>query len=160
GTASSGTVFSMNLDGTNYQVLHEFLANYFGTYDGADPEADLTIAGSKLYGTTEAGGSLGKGTVFSMNLDGSGYRVLHSFASSSLGSTVTPRKLTIVGSSLYGTTRYQNTVFSMNLDGSNYQILHSFSESDRVHGEYPAAGLTLIGSRLYGTTLAGGSLDD
>ena len=75
GSSNDGTVFSMNADGTDYQVLHSFS----GT-DGANPYAGLTLFGSTLFGTTTAGGSAGDGTVFSINPDGTGFQVLHSFS--------------------------------------------------------------------------------
>lgn len=155
GTASSGVAFSLNLDGTDYQVLHGFVGNDFGQGDGATPQADLTIIGSKIYGTTTAGGLDFGGTAFSMNLDGSSYRILHSFPGFGKNGTSNPSGLTIVGSTLYGTTTQggggSGTIFSMNLDGSNYQILHVFSES-LGDAWAPRAGLTPIGSKLYGTT--------
>ena len=62
GTANLGTVFQINADGTGYQVLHSFLG---GPFDGADPQGDLTLVGSSLYGMTVAGGSNNLGTIFS-----------------------------------------------------------------------------------------------
>ena len=42
----------------------------FGTpQPGSQPEADLIQVGSKLYGTTNAGGAYGNGTIFSLDLN-------------------------------------------------------------------------------------------
>ena len=152
GTASSGILFSLNLDGTNYKVLHRFIGNSFNQGDGATPVAELTLDGSKLYGTTNSGGPQSGGTVFTINLDGSGYEILHSFDTRSKDAIpAAPHKVAILGSTLYGTTAQDDawgTVFSMNLDGSGYQILHVFGPD----GSNPNAGVTLVGSKLYGTT--------
>jgi hypothetical protein len=99
GVGGNGTVFSMNRDGSNYQTLHTFTGG-----GGADPYAGLTLVGSTLYGTTvDTSLSGGSGTVFSMNLDGSNFRTVHSFSGGSDGAH--PQAgLTLVGSRLYGTT--------------------------------------------------------
>ncbi len=76
GSAQDGTVFSMNPDGTNFQVLHTFTG---ALLDGVNPQGALLQVGSLLYGTTKTGGASGDGTIFSMNLDGSNYNVVHSF---------------------------------------------------------------------------------
>jgi uncharacterized repeat protein (TIGR03803 family) len=47
--------------------------------DGAQPNGSLTLAGSTLYGMTRVGGSSGNGVLFSMNTDGGGYSLLHTF---------------------------------------------------------------------------------
>jgi len=52
---------------------------YYTNSDGANPDMALTVSGSVLYGTTENGGPASYGTVFTMNTDGTGYTVLHTF---------------------------------------------------------------------------------
>jgi uncharacterized repeat protein (TIGR03803 family) len=62
GTASyAGTVFSITPTGTE-EVLHSFGSGI----DGSNPSATLTDVNGTLYGTTEAGGSYGYGTVFAL----------------------------------------------------------------------------------------------
>jgi uncharacterized repeat protein (TIGR03803 family) len=101
GSSSNGTIFAINTDGTGYTNLYSFgsVAN-----DGAYPQAGLTLAGSTLYGTTYGGGSLGIGTIFAINTNGSGYTVLASCAGLSADGGAYPNGLTLVGSMLYGTT--------------------------------------------------------
>src|SRR5260370_42269736 len=64
-------------------AAHYQLLISFGSPDvsGQNPEAPL-IQGSDgaLYGTTYYGGASNAGAVFKLNQDGTGYRVLHSFA--------------------------------------------------------------------------------
>src|SRR5262249_25789896 len=62
GQFGKGTLFSMNLDGSHFQVLHSFAG---GPNDGARPSLrGLTFSGNTLYGVTESGGTLRAGTVF------------------------------------------------------------------------------------------------
>ncbi len=157
GTDGDGTIFSINTDGTGFQILHSFSG-----VDGDVPEASLTVAGSTLFGTTESGGSAGAGTVFSINTDGSGFQVLDSFSTSSTLGYEPEAGVTVVGSTLFGTTTVgggggDGAVFSMSTTGSALKVLHSFSGAD---GDDPEASLTLAGSTLYGTTALGGSDGD
>jgi uncharacterized repeat protein (TIGR03803 family) len=63
GTDSEGNIFSVGIDGSDYQNLYSFS----GGTDGAYPEGDLTISGGTLFGMTNAGGA-GYGTVFEVML--------------------------------------------------------------------------------------------
>src|SRR5579863_4180417 len=47
--------------------------------DGADPLPCLILSDNVLYGTTFDGGSSGWGTVFAINVHGTGFTNLHSF---------------------------------------------------------------------------------
>src|SRR6266851_618797 len=60
-----------------FTTLHSFT----GGSDGASPYAGLITnsSGNTLYGTTANGGSSGRGTVFAVNTDGTGFTNLHSF---------------------------------------------------------------------------------
>ena len=71
-----GTIFKVNSDGSGFTVLKRFT----DSLDGASPYAGLALSGSTLYGTTLGGGSSGNGTVFKVNVDGTGYTVLKNFA--------------------------------------------------------------------------------
>jgi uncharacterized repeat protein (TIGR01451 family) len=66
--------------------------------------------------------------------------------------------VTVVGSTLFGTTAYGGTygggeIFSYNLTTKTFAIVHSFDNTD---GSCPTAGLTLSGATLFGTTEYGG----
>ncbi|MGA2796231.1 MAG: PEP-CTERM sorting domain-containing protein [Thermoguttaceae bacterium] len=97
-TGNYGAVFRVNTDGSDYRVIHLFSSSDVG---GFTP-LGLTILNSTLYGETQAGGANNSGSIFSMNMDGSGYSVLHPFSSGALPHGC----LTIDGSTLYGTTYY------------------------------------------------------
>jgi uncharacterized repeat protein (TIGR03803 family) len=124
-----GIIFRMNPDGSNYTILH----NFGGPGDGQAPTyTALVQIGNTLYGTTFGGGTSGGGTVYSINLDGSGYSVLHSFAGGSADGQTPFGSLTVANGVLYGMTytggaRSGGTIFRMNPDGSNFALVHSFS---------------------------------
>ena len=162
GSSNSGTVFSLNKDGSGFTILRNFAS---APGDGTQPGAGL-IEGSDhaLYGTTIGGGMNGQGTVFRMSKDGGGYSVLYSFGSA-VGDGYSPAVKLMEGSggALYGTTQFggadgfSGTIFRLNKDGSGYTVLHSFSSFDSG-GSGPQSGLVEGGDQaLYGTTRFGGT---
>ncbi len=68
GTRGFGNVFSVGIDGSQYDDLY----NFTGFSDGGYPLEDLTLSGGTLFGTTSRGGiqplSNGYGTVFALTL--------------------------------------------------------------------------------------------
>ena len=76
-----GTIFSYDLSKQKFKVLRSF--GPASTNDGLNPFGSLILNGSVLYGTTQNGGNKGKGTVFQINTDGTGYARLHDFAGGS-----------------------------------------------------------------------------
>ena len=65
GTSDLGTIFQIDTDGTDFEVIHSFSA---GASDGSLPYGTLYQSGSTLYGTTYGGGSSNLGTIFSLVL--------------------------------------------------------------------------------------------
>lgn len=75
GSGGKGTVFRLNPDGSDFEVIHNFNGP-----DGINPLSKLTIGpDEKIYGTAGKGGQDGGGTTFRMNPDGSDHEVLRSF---------------------------------------------------------------------------------
>jgi len=146
-----GTIFSLSVDGSSFNVLHDFAESP----DGAFPASSVIISGDTIYGTTWQGGSDGLGTVFSMKSDGSDYTVLHDFTNSPDG-ILPVSGLTLASNVLYGTTSQggdsgYGIVFSLNTDGSNYKVIYSFSLTNGDAGVPGKDGnLLLSGSILYG----------
>jgi uncharacterized repeat protein (TIGR03803 family) len=149
-----GTIYKLDTLTPNFTTLHSFS---YGS-DGANPTAGMILSGNILYGTTSSGGGLGNGTIFAMNLDGTGFTNLHNFSAATDGA-IPSGGLILSGNVLYGTalaggSAGSGTVFAMNTDGTGFTTLHNFvSGSD---GANPSAGLILAGNALYGTAFNGG----
>jgi uncharacterized repeat protein (TIGR03803 family) len=172
----NGTVFAININGSNYTNLYLFGST---NNDGVTSETGLFLSGNTLYGTCYSGGVNGSGTVFSLNTSGSNYVILHNFTvlehpaiylyTNSDGAH--PRStLLLSGNTLYGTaggggTNGCGTVFSLNTSGSNFMVLHTFSrfgygagnQTTNSDGAGPDGTLLLSGNTLYGTTGEGGT---
>jgi uncharacterized repeat protein (TIGR03803 family) len=163
-----GTVFAINADGTGFRTVHRFAptsVNLEINSGGARPFCSLILSGNTLFGTAERGGSLGKGTVFKVNTDGTGFTTLHNFTPLISGVDSgghSPRDgLVLSGNTLYGTTRFgggpdYGTIFAVSTSGTGFRKLHSFHGSD---GATPNA-LVLSGNTLYGSTVYGGSANN
>ncbi len=151
GSGLDGTLFAVNTDGTGFTNLHIFTATAgtaglsgAGTNgDGAIPHAGLILAGNTLYGTAIGGGSSGNGTVFAVNTDGTGFRTLYSFttttgtsgwagAGANSDGAGPIGGLILSGDTLYGTTGLggssgDGTVFAVKTNGTGFTTLYSFS---------------------------------
>jgi uncharacterized repeat protein (TIGR03803 family) len=156
GTNGYGTIYSVPTNGGSLNVLHTFTNNP----DGAYPQGGLIFAGGTLFGTTISGGTNGKGTLFAVNADGSGYLVLHSFLTNGMDGLNPEASLTLVGGTLFGTTRLggaggRGTVFSIQTQGANYSVLYDFTNT--LDGADPESQLLYSAGSLYGAAEAGGS---
>ncbi len=150
GSEGYGTVFKLNIDGTDFTNLHNF-----SNSDGSGPWAGLVLSGNTLYGTTLFGGAEDHGTLFRVNTDGTHFTNLYYFSelsSNTNGDGASPHAgLTMLGNTLYGTTELGGgggcgTVFAINCDGTGFMSLYSFSGNDGVG---PDAALVLSGNTLY-----------
>jgi len=166
GSLGKGTVFAVNTDGTGFTNLHSFTTTppIGNNSDGANPYAGLIGTGNTRYGTASLGGASGNGTVFAVNVDGTGFTNLHSFTYSD--GAVPWAGLILSGHTLYGTAMEggrsgNGTVFAINTDGTGFTNLHVFTARDaseiNADGACPNAGLILSGHYLYGTASKGGS---
>jgi uncharacterized repeat protein (TIGR03803 family) len=154
GVLNDGTVFSINTNGTGFNLVHGF----FGGSDGAYPYAGLIVSGTTLYGTARQGGDAGSGTVFKSDTDGMNFVELYGFTDFADGG-VPYAPVVLLSNMLYGTA-YEGgsanfgAVYRVSINGTGYTNLHSFRGGS--DGANPYAGLVLAGNRLYGTTYAGG----
>lgn len=138
---------------TAYKLLYSFKSGN----DAGFPYAGLTEVNGTLYGTTYGGGGGYEwGTVFKLDTSGQEH-VLYRFKAGKDGAHPYDN-LTLVGSTLYGTT-YQGgtagsgTVFKISTSGAE-QVIYSFKGGN--DGQYPYSRLLLVGGALYGTTYQGG----
>ena len=99
GSPSLGTIFKVNTNGTGFATLFWFT----NTTLVGNPGAGLVVSGTTLYGTAYNGVNKGKGAVFKLNTDGSGFAILKNFTGPD-GAT-SQSGLTFIGTRLYGTTR-------------------------------------------------------
>lgn len=154
GSYGVGTVFMVNTDGTDFNVLY----NFTNSPDGAYPAGGLVLEDGVFYGTTASGGAYGWGTLFKINTDGTGYDILHQF--NVLDGELPLGRLVLNGNKLYGATDMAGpsnygTIFQVSTNGTNFAVIQSFDFNST--GGYPNGGLALSGSTLYGTTQRGGS---
>jgi uncharacterized repeat protein (TIGR03803 family) len=154
----AGTVFRIGMSGTSYRVLHSF---GHGS-DGSFPGASLLDVKGTLYGTTAAGGAHApRGTIFSIDTTGEGYRVLYSFGSKTNDAGSPYAGVIAVNGVLYGTTysggayANQGAVFGFDPKTAVETVLHSFGHGS--DGRQPADALVNVDGVLYGTTAYGGT---
>ena len=157
GSDNCGTIFSLDSDGTDFQILRSFHET-----DGALPFATLTLSGTTLYGTSYGGGPTNQGYVFSLDITGSNFQMLHFFSGSD---GAYPQGLTLVGPTLFGTTAgglggtANGTIFSISTDGTDFTTLRSYG-GIQTTGAGPSGDLLLSGNILYGVTSFGGSASE
>jgi uncharacterized repeat protein (TIGR03803 family) len=154
GSTGFGTVFK--IDGTDAEsVIHSFGS---GT-DGSEPECVPVIDSSgNIFGTTQAGGTYGDGTVFELTSDG-GENVIYFDASNGaqpLGGLIMDSSGNLYGTTSEGGTYGHGTVFEVLAAWGSIDTLYSFTGQN--DGSNPAAALLIdAGGDLYGTTEYGGS---
>ncbi len=160
--AGFGTVFKVSTSGKEH-VIYAFQAN---GADGENPAASVIAVKSKLYGTTQEGGTDGHGTVFEVSTSGKEH-VLHSFAGGVDGATPLGGLIAVNGA-LYGPTSgggsytgacqrdYSGcgTIFKITQSGTK-TVLYSFQGVP--DGAIPYATLIAVNKVLYGTTELGGA---
>jgi uncharacterized repeat protein (TIGR03803 family) len=161
GIAQSGVVYKLNTDGSGFKVLHRFGPT---GDDGRNPAGRLLRAGKVLYGVTSSGGPLSCGTIFKLNVDGSGYGTLHRFDNENrrpTGGLVRDEEGSLYGTTAMGGTYTGGSIFKLTAD-KKYSVVHHFGRlgltADSNDGRGPMAGLTMDADGIiYGTTEAGGA---
>jgi len=156
GTSDDGVIYRMKPDGSDHQVLYNFLDND----QGRNPQAGLVMFSNLLYGLTQYGGTNNDGVIFSIAPDGADYTARYMFGTHTTNDGRSPRgRLTAYQDRLYGMTYYGGTndegvLFSYNPGSSAYAVHHVFGSLD---GENPHGDLLVEDDALYGMTLRGGA---
>jgi len=162
GSSGHGVVFKVDSSGT-LTVLHSFAG---GKRDGCYPAGGLIRDKSgNLYGTTEACGSFGYGTIFKLSTTGK-ETVLHSFAGDAadgaypfLTSLVMDEEGNLYGVAQQGGSSDEGVVYKLSRNGT-LTVLHSFA-GGATDGCYPLGTPAMDkDGTLYGTTEVCGSSDD
>jgi uncharacterized repeat protein (TIGR03803 family) len=144
------------------------LYRFTGPPDGEFPGAGLLVDGAgRFFGTTEAGGKSGSGTVFRLTPSGGGYKesIIHSFKGGSADGARPESDLiadshgVFYGTTFLGGTTSVGIVFKLTPSGRGgytESVLYSFKGG--ADGSNPFAGLLADSTgALYGTTTSGGA---
>lgn len=161
GNSSGGTIFRLDTDGNNFQVIRHMTP----ATDGGELIAGL-LQGSdgKLYGAANTGGAESGGTLFSLNLDGTGFLVLKAFSNASPNDGLNPQSGLVegvdgrlYGACLNGGTTGSGTLFSIAKNGTGFQLLHTF---DGTTSANPFNDLVEVSpGNFFGSTVGGAGLD-
>jgi uncharacterized repeat protein (TIGR03803 family) len=171
------SVLAVQVSAQTFTDLHDFSG---GGVDGDNPLGRLLLSGRTLYGTTSFGGTENSiGTVFAINTDGSGYRIVHNFGGPSLNPGIHPQgNLVSDGATIYGVANLGGlgvgTVFSVRtngfgigFNGFGFNVLHGFEapqhdfpyDNTNSEGGYPV-WIGLSGNTLYGAAEAFGTMSN
>jgi len=147
GSSNWGVIFNMDTDGTNFNVVKEIT----GSSEGRFPLGDLYEYGNKLYGTSKEGGTHGRGSIYSINNDGTNYTIISSFSGYG-GSAYPESSLVFSNGKLWG---FATNIFNLNADGSDFEIVHDFQPTK---GYNPSGRMAESNEKIWGTTRELGSL--
>ncbi len=161
GASNFGTLFKVKPDGSGYSKLLDFDNSTKGAY----PKGSLAFSTdfSFLFGMTTDYGLNGRGTIFKIKTDGTGYVKLLDNDVGTNGPNPEGTPL-VIGLSVYGVKSGlgagaapfpPGTVYKINTDGTGYSKLFSFD----IEGNNPTGSLYSDGTFQYGMTSKGGTLD-
>lgn len=172
GTTSQGGIYNV---GTVFELRpgaggrwFEKVLHTFKNEDGELPRGNLIFdAAGNLYGTANAGGAKGGGTVFELSPTSDGEwkaKVLHAFVGPNgygvSGGVIFDNAGNLYGTSEAGGANHRGTVFELTPTASGpwtETILHSFDQ-DGTDAYQPEAGLIFDAQgNLYGTSFWGGA---
>jgi uncharacterized repeat protein (TIGR03803 family) len=166
GKADVGVVFSFDAAKNKFKVLQNFRCpgnatpQCIDSVNGATPDhGTLVQSGTTLFGLTTAGGNFGFGALFSVNTDGSHFKILHNFGNSTNDGVNPFGSLLLNGTTLYGTTQLggnkgNGTVFQIDTTGNNYSRIYDFQIGSDAKN--PIDDVILLNNMLYGMAEKGG----
>ncbi len=154
GKYGNGSVFAISTDGTGFTNMHTFTAGsgeQLANSDGSGPGGGLALSGNMLYGATYLGGKFGRGTVFAINSDGTGFTNVHDNTQYGGGDGLILSGDTLYGPGPYGGNSGDGTVFAIDTNGIGFTNLHTFTTASDPQGTFAVSG-----NMLYGTAATGG----
>jgi uncharacterized repeat protein (TIGR03803 family) len=159
GSDGVGVVFAFDLSSSQYNVLHTFQKSKDNGYTAE--HGFVTRSNKKLFGLTHFGGEYDKGVIYSLNEDGSDFKIMHSFGSDSKDGISPYGSLQLSNGYLYGTTQGggkddRGTIFRIDTNGNGYETIFKYEKA--TTGEYPIDNVVLNsdGSMLYSFGQEGG----
>ena len=154
GLDENGVIFSYNYNTNNYTELYSF----GGGNDGENPGGTLIqVQDSLLYGTTDDGGSTGRGTFFDFNTTTNTDTVLYDFIVDSMGGFPYGNVIQATNGLLYGLTT-ASTMFDYNISTHKFRKIYDFKFAS---GNEPRGSLIQASDGLlYGLASNGGAFTD
>lgn len=155
GEGQQGTIFKIDLDGSDFEILYEFNSNGGGTPLGGE----LTESSDGLLlGLTNNGGENDVGYIFKIEKGGSGFEAIYDFdedhENSPYGNILINSENKLMGLANNGL-YYRGAIFKLNMDGTEYQTIHSLGSSNGVEPEGNI--VTDHRGNIYGTMSYGGT---
>ena len=150
-SSGGGIIIRLETDTQEWSALHSFASGEYPDH--------LVLSGTTIYGITQHGGSYNASTLFSLNINGTGFKELFEFPNEGIkeafGDSISD--LEISQSCLYGTRYYGGaaelgSLFKINTDGSGYKILHEFQNHN--NGTLPG-DIAVANDTIYGTAYGG-----
>ncbi len=145
-----GVLFSLDLNGSNYEVLHSFSGP-----DGRNPNGQLLMYGGKIWGVTQNGGTGDDGVLFSYDPDTDDF--VKRLDMQNEGISLPKSGLILLDGLLYGTTNRggtsnRGTIFKVDPATGLLSVIHEFSTNT---GANPFGRLAAVNGKLLGTTERG-----
>ncbi len=152
GNNSKGVISTMNLDGTSPTPRGHYSTTPLSFFFAGPPH----VADGKVWVTASSGGSAGAGEIYSLDMDGTNFQVVHTFTGAGLTGPVSD--LVAYGGKLYGTAAggtgasTLGGVYSLTPDGmGGYTYALEFSITTSTE-QAPEQGMTLFDNLLWFTT--------
>lgn len=155
GPGLSGTIYKVDINGDNHEVVH-----YFDSVNGELPQSIIQISSGKIYGTTYVGGTSYAGVIFEIDPVTGEFTKKMDFDTYNTGNQPVASLVETQDGKLYGTTQFGGAHHK----GVLYEwdpVLNVFTKKRDFDGiglgAHPGAGL-VYGSngKIYGLTAAGG----
>jgi len=153
GEGRLGTIFRVTPAGS-LTTLHTFCTQAIDScMDGYGPNGLVHVYDGNFYGTTQAGGTHGAGTIFKLTPTGE-LTTMYNFDGMEAGTPMGGALIQANDGNLYGTSNAPNTIFKMSLGGT-MKIVYHFIDTQGIS----PVGILMQGTDgyFYGTTYGGGT---